>query len=45
VRQAFADLAEGALAEFDLTTTALPFPRRDLVMVQPPVAAGGDPGP
>lgn len=35
VRQAFADLGEGALAEFELTTTALPFPRRDLVLVQP----------
>jgi hypothetical protein len=41
VRQAFADLGEDALAEFELTTAALPFPRRDLEIVQPELGAEG----
>jgi len=34
-RRAFERLGPGALAEFDRTTDPLPFPERDLVVVQP----------
>lgn len=35
VRRAFAGLSPGALAEFDRTTDPLPFPKRDLRVVEP----------
>ncbi|HYJ21842.1 MAG TPA: gamma-glutamylcyclotransferase family protein [Solirubrobacterales bacterium] len=35
VRRAFADLGADALAEFELTTAVLPFPQRDLELIQP----------
>jgi len=35
VRRAFAGLAPGALAEFDRTTDSLPFPERNLRVVEP----------
>ena len=40
VRAAFAALADDALAEFDRTTDPLPFPERDLGLVQPPRETG-----
>ena len=43
VRRAFADLGEEFLAEFESTTTELPFRQRDLVMVQPTPNAGDTP--
>jgi cation transport regulator ChaC len=40
VRRAFANIAPGALAEFDRTTDRLPFPERNLQVVPPSGAQG-----
>jgi hypothetical protein len=44
VRRAFSGLGEGALDEFERSTVPLPFPERELLMVQPSPSAEGTAG-